>query len=48
MPSFTQFCAGAIVCAALVMLPSPGSVAETLLHFDTAAVGTPPTDCAAG
>lgn len=48
MPSFTPFCAGAIVCAALVMLPSPGSAAETLLHFDTAAVETPPTDCKVG
>jgi hypothetical protein len=48
MSILIQAGAGAIVCAALLLLPYPGSAAETLLHFDTAAVETPSADCVAG
>jgi hypothetical protein len=44
----TQSWTGAMVCAALWLLPYPASAAETLLHFDTATVETPPADCTAG
>ena len=42
------YCAGAVLCTAMLMLPRPGSAAATLVHFDTTAVETPPTDCSAG
>jgi hypothetical protein len=48
MSMLTQSCAGAIVLAAALTLPWPARAAATLVHFDTATVGTPPADCAAG
>ena len=48
MSMLTQYCAGAVLLAAALTLPWPARAAATLVHFDTATVGTPPADCAAG